>query len=99
MSVLCDQAVVVWGIDPLMVGDYTPYELTLIAKQKKKTEQTEFENLLCLAWHTEALARQKRLPRLEKLINEARTKPNQKASSKSDAILKAMAAEKGVLIK
>lgn len=90
---------VAWGVDPLKVGKYTPYELALIAKQKKKTDQNEFENLLCLAWHTEALARQRKLPRLEKLLKEARKKPNQKASNKSDAILKAMAAAKGVIIK
>lgn len=90
---------VAWGVDPLVVGEYTPYELSLIARYKKRAEQTEFENLLCLAWHTEALARQKKLPRLEKLLKEARKKPNRKASSKSDAILKAMAAEKGVIIK
>ena len=99
MNALCDQAVVAWGVDPLVVGEYTPYELQLIAKQKKHEEQKEFENLLCLAWHTEALARQKRLPRFEKLLREARKKPNQRASSKSDAILKAMAAAKGVIIK
>ena len=96
---MCEQAVVVWGVDPLSVGEYTTYELTLIAKQKKKTEQSDFEKMLCLAWHTEALARQKRLPRLEKLLKEARKKPSSKTSSKSDAILKAMAAEKGVIIK
>lgn len=96
---MSEQAVVSWGVDPLQVGEYTPYELALIAKQKKKADQAEFENLLCLAWHTEALARQRKLPRLEKLLKEARKKPNQKASSKSDAILKAMAVAKGVIIK
>lgn len=87
-----------WGVDPLIVGNYTPHELMLIAKHKKRVEQSDFENMLCLAWHTEALARQKKLPRLEKLLKDARKKPNQRASSKSDAILKAMAAEKGVKI-
>ncbi len=88
-----------WGVDPLVVGEYTPYELALIVKQKRQAEQVNFENLLTLAWHTEALARQRKLPRLEKLLREARKKPNPKASSKSDAILKAMAAAKGVIIK
>lgn len=82
----------------MTVGEYTPYELTLIAKQKQKRDQDEFENLLCLAWHTEAFARQKRLPTLAKVLRDARKKPKKKAS-KSDAILKAMAAEKGVKIK
>lgn len=95
---MCDQAVVTWGVDPLVVGEYTPYELSLIAKQKKRAEQTDFENLLCLAWHTEALARQKKLPSLKKLLKDARKKPTVNAS-KGDAILKAMAAEKGVIIK
>lgn len=94
---MCDQAVVTWGVDPLVVGEYTPYELSLIAKQKKRAEQTDFENLLCLAWHTEALARQKKLPSLKKMLKDARKKPTVNAS-KGDAILKAMAAEKGVII-
>ena len=91
-------AIINFGIDPLVVGDYTPYELILIAKQKSKENQDKFENDLCLAWHIEAFARQKRLPKLEKLIKDSR-KPNKKSVSRSDAILKAMAAEKGVIIK
>lgn len=95
---MTEQAVAVWGMDPLIVGEYTPFELGLIAKYKKRQEQLDFENMLTLAWHTEALARQKKLPRLNKLLKEARKKPNQKTSSKGDAILKAMAAEKGVIL-
>ena len=95
---MTEQAVAVWGIDPLIVGEYTPFELGLIAKYKKRQEQLDFENMLTLAWHTEALARQKKLPRLNKLLKEALNKPNQKTSNKGDAILKAMAAEKGVQI-
>ncbi len=98
MSVLCDKAVVVFGVDPLTVGEYTPYELKLIAEQTQHREQAEFENILCLAWHTEALARQRKMPSLKKLLRDARKKPTSKPS-KGDAILKAMAAEKGVTIK
>lgn len=87
-----------FGIDPLIVGEYTPYELTLIVKQRAAQEQKEFEDILCLAWHVEAFARQKKLPKLEKLLKDARRKPKKK-TSKGDAILKAMAAEKGVIIK
>ncbi len=85
-------------IDPLVVGEYTPYELTLIAKAKLQKEQRAFESDLTLAWHIEAFSRQKRLPKLEKLLKDARKKPK-KRESRSDAILKAMAAEKGVIIK
>lgn len=84
-------------MDPLTVGEYTPYELTLIARQQAASAQREFENMLCHAWHTEALARQKRLPSLKKLIKDARKKPGSQ-TSRGDAILRAMAAEKGVTI-
>lgn len=87
-----------FGLDPLTVGEYTPYELTLLAKQKQKRDQDEYENALCVAWHTEAFARQKRLPAFEKVLRNARKKPK-KQVSKSDVILKAMAAEKGIIIK
>ncbi len=80
------------------MGEYTPYELGLLAKHKKRAEQLDYENLLILAWHTEAFARQKKLPRLNKLLKDARKKNNSKAISKGDTILKAMAAEKGVQI-
>ncbi|MCX4313850.1 MAG: hypothetical protein OSJ83_08380 [Clostridia bacterium] len=86
-----------FGLDPLFVGEYTPYELTLLVKQKQKRDQDEYENMLCLSWHVEAFARQKRLPTLAKVLRDARKKPKKKVS-KSDAILKAMAAEKGIII-
>lgn len=85
------------GIDPLVVGEYTPYEISLIAKHKKEEQQREFETSLTLAWHIEAFNRQKRLPKLEKLIKDAR-KPPKSVETRSDAILKAMAAEQGVII-
>ena len=69
-----------------------------MAKQHREAQYCEFENLLSLAWHNEALARQKKLPSLEKLLKDVRKKPKKKNSA-SDAILKAMAAEKGVIIK
>ena len=81
----------------MVVGEYTPYELALLAKQKRESEQRKFENDLTLAWHIEAFGRQKRLPKLEKILKDARRKPK-KTDSWSDAILKAMAAEKGVII-
>lgn len=87
-----------FGVDPMIVGEYTPYELVLLSKQKMAREQKDFESLLCLAWHTEAFARQKKLPSLEKILRDSRKKPKQRQNNKSDAILRAMAAEKGVKI-
>jgi len=79
------------------VAEYTPYEIALLAKQKREKRYQEFEDLLSLAWHTEAFSRQKKLPRLEKILKDVRRKPKKKNSA-SDAILKAMAAEKGVIL-
>lgn len=80
-----------------MVTQYTPYEISLLAKQYREKQYEQFEDLLSLAWHTEAFSRQKKLPRLEKILKDVRRKPKRKNSA-SDAILKAMAAEKGVII-
>ena len=79
------------------MAEYTPYEIALLAKQKREKRYQEFEDLLSLAWHTEAFSRQKKLPRLEKILKDVRRKPKKKNSA-SDAILKAMAAEKGVIL-
>ena len=87
-----------FGIDPLIAGEYTPYELYLIGKQMQEQSYREFENALTEAWHRGAFARQRRLPKLEKLLKDTR-KPPRKTDSRSDAILKAMAAAKGVIIK
>lgn len=81
-----------------MVGNYTPYEITLLAKQQREFQYQTVESIISLAWHTEAFARQKKLPKLERLLKDVRKKPK-KVNSASDSILKAMAAEKGVIIK
>ena len=93
-----ERAVVQFNIDPLRVGEYTPYEITLIAKQYKENKIQEFESLITLAWHTEAFARQKHLPKLERIIKIVRKKPIHK-DTPGDRILKAMALEKGIVIK
>ena len=81
----------------MVVTQYTPYEISLLAKQYREKQYEQFEDLLSLAWHTEAFSRQKKLPRLEKILKDVRRKPKRRNSA-SDAILKAMAAEKGVII-
>lgn len=83
------------GIDPILAWDYTPVELELIGEAKASEQKSRLNELIYLAWHTEAFARQKRLPSLEKLLKD--DKPQM--VSKSDLILKQMAKEKGVIIK
>lgn len=87
-----------FDIDPLQIGEYTPYEVALLAKQKRERETRQFENNITLAWHTEAFARQKRLPNLSKVLKDIRKKPKKKNSA-GDVVLKAMAAEQGIIIK
>lgn len=87
-----------FDIDPLQIGEYTPYEVTLLAKQKHERETRQFEDNITLAWHTEAFARQKRLPNLSKVLKDIRKKPKKKNSA-GDVVLKAMAAEQGIIIK
>lgn len=84
-------------MDPLIVGEYTPHELFLLADQAREGQYREFENLLTLAWHVEAFSRQRKLPSLARVLKDVRRKPKKK-SSKGDAVLRAMAAEKGVKI-
>lgn len=53
------------------------------------------QELLYLAWHIEAFARQKRLPKLEKVLREtAKKKRTQKRIGKAELI--AMAKSKGL---
>ena len=79
-----------------MAWDYTPYEISLMCENTLTNNKRRVDELLFVAWHTEAFARQKRLPSFEKVLKDAhRTKNN----SRSDEILKAMAREKGVIIK
>ena len=93
-----EDAVVKLGLEIMTAYDLTPYEITVIGRQKQERRYEELENLITLAWHTEAISRQKKMPRLSKLLKDIRKKPK-KTSNASDAILKAMAAEKGVIIK
>lgn len=79
-----------------MAWEYTPYEISLMCENTIANNKRRVDELLFVAWHTEAFARQKRLPNLEKVLKDAHRGKN---NSKSDEILKAMAREKGVIIK
>ena len=98
MGRVCEDAVIRLGIDVLMFYELTPYEITVIGRQRQEQRYTDLENQINLAWHIEAMSRQKKMPSLNKLLKDIRKTPKKK-SSLSDAILKAMAAEKGVDIK
>lgn len=97
MGRFTEDAVVKLGLSVSDAYELTPYEITVVGRQKQELRYAQLENLITLAWHTEAMSRQKKMPRLSKLLKDIRKKPK-KEISLSDAILKAMAAEKGVYI-
>lgn len=97
VSDFTERAVVQYGIDVLTAYELTPYEIGVVGRQLQEKRNCDFEDIIALAWHVEAFARQKKLPRLSKLIKDIRRKPKRETNI-SDAILKAMAAEKGVII-
>lgn len=88
-------AVTKLGLDPIEVWNYTPYEIGLICENIVDKNKRQIDELLFLSWHIEAFARQKRLPRLERVINDFHKPKN---STLADEVLKAMAREKGVEI-
>lgn len=83
------------GLTPHQVYECTPFEISLIAKNKSHTNEIETERLIAHAWHIEALARCKKLPKLNKLIKSIK-QGNSNVASKGDYILRAMAERKGI---
>jgi len=81
----------------LCAWEYTPYEISLIGESKAEKEKAELKKAIITAYYTEAFARHKRLPKLDKVLKSL-DKPAKKTLSKGDMLLKAMAKEKGVNI-
>lgn len=90
-------AVTKLGIEPLTAWDYTPFEVQLISEQYANRRKDELQIAVTTAYYTEAFARYKRLPKLEKVLKGLEGKEKYKVS-KGDLVLKAMAKEKGVII-
>lgn len=68
----------------------------LMAESYQLNEVEKVKEIISLAWHTEAFARHKKLPKLDKVLkNIGKSK---KQERKSDMVLKAMAKEKGVTL-
>lgn len=85
------------GLDPIKAWDYTPAEVGLFCKQLSEQRKFAIQSMLSLAWHTEAFARQKRLPQLKAILKSVDN--DKQVVDKADLILKKMAREKGVIIK
>jgi len=80
-----------------MAWDYTPYEISLIAQNKAEIEKSDIKKVIIGAYYTEAFARHKRLPKLNKVLKDI-DKPAKNTISKGDMVLRALAREKGINI-
>lgn len=85
------------GIEPLQVWNYTPYEISLIAQGKVEKEKSDIKKAVIGAYYTEAFARYKRLPKLNKVLKDI-DRPAKNSLSKGDMVLRAMAKDKGINI-
>lgn len=85
------------GLDPIEAWEYTPYELCLIAESYAFKEKEKLKDGITQAFYTESFARQKKLPKLKKILADI-DQPPKKKQSKGDMILRAMAKEKGVIL-
>ncbi len=57
-----------------MFWDYTPAEINLLSKRHNENRKQHIDDLIYLAWHTEAFHRSKKLPKLKDLIGKSKKK-------------------------
>ena len=79
-----------------MFWDLTPYELGLMFEGYAEKKAEHIKELLYLAWHIEAFARQKRLPKLEKVLRET-NKMKKQSKQMSETELIGIAKSKGLI--
>jgi len=85
------------GLSTEYFWQLTPYELSAIIDRYVEKLRERRQELIYLAWHIEAFARQKRIPALKKVLkaNEAK-KPQQKGLS-TEQLMK-IAQSKGLMV-
>jgi hypothetical protein len=71
---------------PLDFWNLTPYEFSIIVEGYSERQTEKRQELLYLAWHTEAFARQKRLPGLKKLLKDNGQKKKNNTLSKEELL-------------
>ncbi len=50
--------------------DYTPAEINLLTERYNQNRKQHIDDIIYLAWHVEAFARTKKLPKLKDLIGK-----------------------------
>lgn len=74
------------GISPDEFWRLTPFEFNLMAEGFVAREERKTSDLLYLAWHVEAFARAKKLPKLETLMKKRKPKAPKKTYTKEELI-------------
>jgi hypothetical protein len=72
-------------MSPSEFWELTPYEISLMFEGYAARQTEHQQELIYLAWHIEAFARQKQLPKLEKLLR-TKKQPAKRQLSKTELI-------------
>ena len=83
------------GLDPAKFWRMTPYEIVKHIECEAERKKEQEAAIVQTAWLTEAMARTKKLPKLEKLLKEI-DKPPRRQRTSTDAELIAAAKQKGL---
>lgn len=83
------------NIDPQKFWDYTPYEVELLIDKYVESEKNTYKNLIRLAWFTEAFHREKKLPKIDKILKDKIDKKEPASEAEMLAELKRMNAMLG----
>ena len=57
------------GLQPESFWSITPWQFSVCLKAAMKVAKSKFDDMAWSVWHTEALARSKKLPRLKEFIS------------------------------
>jgi len=82
------------GLSPDEFWKLTPYEFNLMIDGFLAREERKTNDILYLAWHVEAFARAKRLPKLQSLLKKRKPKSQNQTLTKEQLII--IAKKKGL---
>jgi hypothetical protein len=71
------------GIDPIKFWEYTPFELDLLIKKYIDDEKMKNKYMIAQAWHTEHFSRLKKLPKLNKVLENIEKKNSEPMTPES----------------
>lgn len=82
---------------PTEFWETTPYEFGLKLEGYLESKVERRQEIVCLAWHVEALARQKRLPSLKKLLKDSKIQKKENSHLSIEQLMR-IAQSKGLQV-